>query len=84
MPRSSRDFSKPEGRRLRVAPFRYDPARRNFNSAKQLRPFLITVEDAAEEKRLWKHIERTIAGGGWRNGANRGSDALPAGSETRV
>lgn len=84
MPRtSSRDFSKQSGRRLRVAPFRYDPRKRLFRTAGPLKPFLITVADADEERRLWRALEDTIENGGWRNGA-AGDAAVPGPAEARV
>jgi hypothetical protein len=72
---SIKDFSRPTGRRLRIPCLIYEPPRKNFRTVKGMAA-LVTVEDAAEHRRLWAAIEDVIAEGKWKNGdSDRGSGA---------
>jgi hypothetical protein len=71
----SKDFSKPAGRRLRIALAIYDKAKRQFRGVTQ-QSALVTVVSGKEQARLWAEIERAIAGGSWRD--DRPSDPAPA------
>lgn len=55
-----------DGRRLRVAFTRYNPGRKYFETIKNS-AFVVTVVDAAEQKRMISAIEEVISEGAWKN-----------------
>lgn len=74
----SKDFSAVKGRRLRIAFFVYVPSSRSFRYIKG-KAARITVENVAEQDRLWKAIEGAIEAGEWKDGKHADStpDAEP-------
>lgn len=74
----SRDFSAPAtGRRLRLTLGVYHPGSKQFRHVKGVSA-RVTVKNAAEQHRLWKAIENTIAGETWRS--RNGESGEPVGA----
>lgn len=77
--KATKDFSAPAGgRRLRISLDVYNPANRQFRHVKGVGA-RITVRNKAEETRLWRAIEKAIAGNDWRSGDDSASDPDAAG-----
>lgn len=74
----SRDFSAPQaGRRLRLTLGVYHPGSKQFRHVKGVSA-RITVANVAEQNRLWKAIEETIAGDTWRKNGHPAEPVAPA------
>lgn len=78
--KTSKDFSAPQGgRRLRISLDVYHQANRQFRHVKGVGA-LITVRNKAEETRLWRAIEKTLASPEWRTDGSAAPDGDAAGT----